>query len=80
MSEGTLQAQVYMYTVNEKNRGHYGINTPYSAEKNLFYYCTAERKLCKYNAENLPQEVDIYYKDIATGDIISISTKDINNE
>jgi hypothetical protein len=76
--EGTLQAQVYMYTVNEKNRGHYGVNSPYSDEKNLFYYC--DRKLCKYDAENLSQEVNIFYKNIATGEIVFISTKNKNNE
>ncbi|KUP04675.1 hypothetical protein Q75_14540 [Bacillus coahuilensis p1.1.43] len=53
------------YIINEKNRKHYGVNSPQKAEKNLFYYPDENNKkiVRKLDPVNPPQNIRIYWKD-----------------
>ena len=53
------------YIVNERNRKHYGINSPLKQEKNLFYYPDENNKkvIRKLDRSHLPPHIFIYWKD-----------------
>ncbi|MFT9848824.1 PD-(D/E)XK nuclease family protein [Aneurinibacillus sp. REN35] len=58
------------YIVNDRNRRHYGVNSPFKMEKNLFYYPEeANKKLIrKLDITNPPAGVMIYWKDSESPD------------
>lgn len=53
------------YIINDRNRRHYGVNTPFKLEKNLFYYPDEmdRRIIRKLDVNNLPDDIMIYWKD-----------------
>ncbi|WP_046174019.1 hypothetical protein [Domibacillus indicus] len=53
------------YIVNEKNRRHYGISSPYRTEKNLFYYPDEQNKkiIRKLDARQIPENIPVYWND-----------------
>lgn len=64
VKETTLRCQLYLVTVNEKNRVHYSANTPLSVDKNLFYYKDGDRNtLSKFIESNNIQNIDIFWKE-----------------
>ncbi|MFC4404106.1 PD-(D/E)XK nuclease family protein [Gracilibacillus xinjiangensis] len=68
------------YIVNNPNRKHYGINSPYKHDKNLFYYpdVTNTTVIRKLDYNNLPEEVFIYWKDRnSPGDLSSAYLTDL---
>ncbi|MNO60468.1 hypothetical protein D3C76_510810 [compost metagenome] len=60
------------YVINERNRRHYGITSPYKPEKNLFYYPNESNKkvIRKLDPNNLPAGIMIYWKDTENPDRI----------
>jgi len=64
INKSTLRCQLYLVTVNEKNRVHYGASESLSDDKNLFYYLDADRsQLLKFEESNDIHNVDIYWKE-----------------
>ncbi|WP_127532970.1 PD-(D/E)XK nuclease family protein [Paenibacillus kobensis] len=55
----------HSYVINDRNRRHYGVNSPDKAEKNLFYYPDeSNRKVIrKLDNTNPPAGVNIYWRD-----------------
>lgn len=53
------------YIVNDRNRKHYGVNSPRKEEKNLFYYPDENNRkvIRKLARTNPPKNVMIYWKD-----------------
>ncbi|WP_182103210.1 PD-(D/E)XK nuclease family protein [Niallia taxi] len=53
------------YIVNDRNRKHYGMNSPRKEEKNLFYYPDENNRkvIRKLDHTNPPKNVMIYWKD-----------------
>lgn len=53
------------YIVNDRNRKHYGVNSPFKEDKNLFYYPDENNRkvIRKLDQANPPKNVLIYWKD-----------------
>lgn len=53
------------YIVNDRNRKHYGVNSPFKEDKNLFYYPDENNRkvIRKLDQANPPKNVMIYWKD-----------------
>ncbi|WP_332650012.1 PD-(D/E)XK nuclease family protein [Lysinibacillus sp. 54212] len=58
------------YIVNDRNRKHYGVNSPYKVEKNLFYYPDENNRkiIRKLDPSNPPENIMIYWKDSSLQD------------
>lgn len=67
MSGKTLKAANFdrSYIVNDRNRKHYGVNSPDKEEKNLFYYPNENNRqiIRKLDPSNPPRNIKIYWKD-----------------
>lgn len=64
VKENTLRCHLYLVTVNERNRIHYGVNTPLSDDKNLFFYKGDDKShLLKFVDGNDIENVDIFWKE-----------------
>lgn len=58
------------YIVNDRNRKHYGVNSPLKHDKNLFFYPDEQNKkiIRKLDLNNLPAGIRIYWKDAESED------------
>lgn len=78
LNNGTRNAHITLATVNDRNRGHYGVKKPDDERKNIFYYTDDSRKKLKRYCPQNSELVDIYFKN---GDEIElVSSLEIQKE
>ena len=63
INKGTLNAQVYMSIVNEKNRLHYNVNKVNHMEFDLFYYIDDSRKIIQKFDKEISKNIRLLYKE-----------------
>jgi len=62
LHNATRNAHITLSTVNERNRGHYGVKRPDNQRKNIFFYSKDNHKMLKLFDFKRDKDIRIYFK------------------